>query len=150
MKLQIFALLFICVICVASGVQQLGRPEGKVITIGNITNKTNMTNLTNNTGNFSNQTNLNMSGLNASRPQANGNESVMETPSKAGSQPDLSRYDFSSLGKGSNVSGLNPSLFPDDANESVMETPSQAGSQSDVSRYDLSSLGEESGGHDEN
>ena len=104
MKLQIFALLFICVICVASGTQQLGQPSGKVVALGslaskNITNLTNITNLANITGNFSNQTHLDMSGLNASRLQAN--ESAMETPSEASSKSDLSKYDLSSLGENS-------------------------------------------------
>ena len=57
--------------------------------------------MTNETGNFSNKTNLNMSGLNATGLQVNGNESVMETPSQAGSQSDLSKYDLSSLGENS-------------------------------------------------
>lgn len=104
MKFQIFALLFICVICIASGTQQLGYPAGKVAALGslaakNITNLTNTTNLANITGNFSNQTQLNMSGLNASRFQAN--ESAMETPSQASSQSDLTKYNLSSLGQNS-------------------------------------------------
>ena len=106
MKLQIYVLLSIFVICVASGVQLLDRPEGKVIAIGSIaakhiTNQTNMTNITNVTGNFSNQTHLNMSGLHASLFQPNVNESVMETPSEASSQSDLSKHDSSSLGNDS-------------------------------------------------
>lgn len=106
MKLQICVLIALCVICVAAGVQQLDRPEGKVINIvgleaKNMTNESNLTNMTNVTGNFSNQTHLNMSGLNASLHQSLVNESAMETPSEAGSQSDLSKYDVSSLGKDS-------------------------------------------------
>ena len=106
MKLLIYVLLSICVICLASGVQQLDRPEGKVIAIGSIAakhiapNQTNLTNLTSIIGNFSNQTHLNMSGLNASLLQAgNENESVMETPSEENAQSPLNRDDLSSLGK---------------------------------------------------
>jgi len=107
MKLRIYVLLSICVvICLASGLQQLDRPEGKVIAIGSIAakhiapNQTNLTNLTNIIGNFSNQTHLNMSGLNASLLQAdNENKSVMESPSEANYQSPLSRSDWSSLGK---------------------------------------------------
>ena len=104
MKLQIFVLLAICLIFLASGVQQLDRPEGKVIAIGSIAakhipNQTNMTNLTNITGNFSNQSHLNMSGLHALLNQPIVNESAMETPSEANSQSSLSRYGWSSLGK---------------------------------------------------
>jgi len=85
MKLLIFALISICVICVASGVQQLDRPEGKVIAIGNITAEdiANLTNMTNITGIFSNQTHLDLSEHNASIYQPNVNESVMETPTEA-------------------------------------------------------------------
>jgi len=106
MKLWIYVLLSICVICLASGLQQLDRPEGKVIAIGSTAakhiapNQTNLTNLTNIIGNFSNQTHLNMSGLNPSLLQANNeNESVMESPSEANYQSPLSRSDWSSLGK---------------------------------------------------
>jgi hypothetical protein len=106
MKLQISVLLSICIICLASGVQQLDRPEGKVIAIGSIAanhiapNQTNLTNMTDIIGNFSNQTHLNISGLNESLLQAcYENESVMETPSEENAQSQLNRYDWSSLGK---------------------------------------------------
>ena len=104
MKLQIFALLFICFICIASGVQQLGQPAGKVLALGslaakNITNLTNISNQINITGNFSNQTQQNLSGLKTTLFQ--GNESVMETPSEASAQSDLSKRDLSSLGQDS-------------------------------------------------
>jgi hypothetical protein len=83
---------------------QRDRPEGKVIAIGsiaakNITNQANLTNITNVTGNFSNQTQLNMSGPHASLLQPNVNESVMETPTEASAQSDLSKFNSSSLGK---------------------------------------------------
>ena len=90
MKSLIFVLIFTLVICVASGIQQLDRPEGKVIAIGNITanNIGNLTNMTNVTGIFPNQTHLDLSEHNASIYQPNvGNESVMETPTNAQQSP---------------------------------------------------------------
>jgi hypothetical protein len=106
MKLQVYVLLSICIIFTAAGVQQLDRPEGKLIAIGSISvkqiapNQTNLTNLTGIIDNFSNQSHLNLSGLNATLLQFNNvNESVMETPSKACAQPDLNKREISSLGK---------------------------------------------------
>lgn len=86
MKLLIFALISICIICVASGIQQLDRPEGKVIAISSITANDigNLTNMTNVTGIFPHQVSLDLSEHNASIYQPNvGNESVMETPTEA-------------------------------------------------------------------
>jgi hypothetical protein len=112
MRLLICVMLSIYIIGMASGVEQLDRPEGKVIVLGsiaakNITNQTNVINLTNVTNqmnitkqmNITNQTQMNISGLQRPSSQADVNESRMETPSQADFQPDLSRYDWSSLGK---------------------------------------------------
>jgi hypothetical protein len=99
-------MLFIFVIGMASSVEQLSRPVGKVIILGsiagqNITNQTEIINLTNVTRqmNITNQTQMNVSGLQRSFFQADVNESRMETPSQSDFQPALSRYDWSSLGK---------------------------------------------------
>ena len=106
MRLLISVVFLIFVIGMASSVEQLSRPEGKVIILGsmaakNITNQTNIINLTNVTGQMSitNQTQMNVSGLQRSFFQADVNESRMETPSQSDFQPALSRYDWSSLGK---------------------------------------------------
>ena len=106
MRLLIWAMFFIFAIGLASGVEQLSRPEGKVIILGsiaakNITNQTNIINLTNATKqmNLTNQTRMNVSGLQRSLFQADVNESRMETPSQSDFQPPLGRYDRSSLGK---------------------------------------------------
>jgi len=92
-------MLFIFVICMASSLEQLSRPEGKVIILGsiaakNITNQTIVINLTNVTKqtNLTNQTQMNISGLQRSFFQADVNESRMETPSQTDSQPALNRY----------------------------------------------------------
>ena len=106
MKLKICAMLFIFVIGMASCVEQLSRPEGKVLILGsiagqNITNQTKIINLTNVTEkmNITNQTKMNVSGFQRSFFQADVNESKMETPSQVDFQPALTRYDWSSLGK---------------------------------------------------
>lgn len=106
MRLLIWVIFLIFVIDMPSSVEQLSRPEGKVIILGgmaanNITNQTNIINLTNFTGqmNITNQTQMNISGLEKSLFQADVNESRMETPTQSNFQPPLSRYDRSSLGK---------------------------------------------------
>jgi hypothetical protein len=106
MRLLICVVFLIFVIGMASSVEQLSRPEGKVIILGsiagkNITNQTNIINLTNVTRqmNITNRTQMNVSGLQKSFFQADVNESKMETPSQSDFQPALSRYDWSSLGK---------------------------------------------------
>ena len=73
----------------ASSLEQLSRPEGKVIILGslaakNITNQTIVINLKNVTKqtNLTNQTQMNISGLQRSFFQADVNESRMETPSQ--------------------------------------------------------------------
>ena len=106
MRLLICVILFIFAIGMASSVEQLSRPDDKVIILGsiaakNITNQTNIIDLANVTRqlNITNQTQMNFSGLQRSFFQADVNESRMETPSQADFQPALSRYDWSSLGK---------------------------------------------------
>jgi hypothetical protein len=105
--------LLICVVLVyvislASSVEQLDRHDGKVIILGsiatkNMTNQTIIVNLTNVTNqmqmNITNQMQMDLSGLQRSIFQADVNESRMETPLQADSQPELSRYEWSSLGK---------------------------------------------------
>jgi len=105
MRMLIYVMLFILVIVgMASSLEQLSRPEGKVIILDSIaakntTNQTNIINLTNVTKqmNITNQTQMNVSGLQRSFFQADVNESRMETPSQTDFQPALSRYDRSSL-----------------------------------------------------
>ena len=112
MRLLICVILFIFAIGMASNVEQLSRPDDKVIILGsiaakNITNQTYIINLTNVTRqinitkqmNITNQTQMNVSGLQRSFFQADVNESRMETPSQSDFQPPLGRYDWSSLGK---------------------------------------------------
>jgi hypothetical protein len=114
MRLLIYVMLFIYVIGMASSVEQLSCPEGKVIVLGsiaakNITNQTNIINLTNVTDqmqvNITNQTQMNISVLRRSINQANVNESRIETPSQADFQSALSRSDWSSLGKDNDKHG---------------------------------------------
>ncbi len=108
MRLLICVMLFIFVIGIASSVEQLSRPENKVVVLGSIAaksmmNQTSIINLTNITNkvqkNITNQTWINISGLKSPIFQSDVNESSMETPSQANFQPALSRYDWSSLGK---------------------------------------------------
>ena len=105
-------MLFIFVIAMASSLEQLSRPEGKVIILGsiaakNITHQTIVINLTNVTKqtNLTNQTQMNISGLQRPFSQADVNESRMETPSQADFQSALSRYEWSSLGKDNDKHG---------------------------------------------
>jgi hypothetical protein len=121
MRLLIWVMLLISVICMSSSAEQQSHQTGKVVVIGNlaaekiknVTNATNVTILTdisylkNVTGqmNVTNETHSNISRLNGSLFQPDVNESRMETPSQAISQSNsqlpLSRYDWSSLGKDS-------------------------------------------------
>jgi hypothetical protein len=106
MRLLIYVMLFIYVIGMASSVEQLSRPEGKVIVLGSIaakntTNQTNIINLTN----VTDQMQMNISVLQRSINQANVNESRIETPSQADFQSALSRSDWSSLGKDNDKHG---------------------------------------------
>jgi hypothetical protein len=110
MRLLIWVMLLISIMCISSSAEQQSHQTGKIKNVTNATNVTilkDISYLKNVTGqmNVTNQTDSNKSGLNGSLFQPDVNESRMETPSQAisqsNSQRPLSRYDSSSLGKDS-------------------------------------------------